>query len=242
MNINFNPIVTILTFILVVIISSCKKDKSDPTVTDVDGNIYHTIKIGKQTWMVENLNVTHYNDGTPIDEVVNNAEWAGLSKGAYCDYNNDETNAKTYGKLYNWFAVNTGKLAPKGWHVPDNDDWSELEIYLIKNGYNYDPANIVDNMIAKSLASKTGWITNTEEGTIGADLTKNNKSGFSALPGGYRHTQGFYSMKGLQATFWSSTDHHSDETSIFMMRSEYKSTGKDNDKKNPGLSVRCVKD
>ena len=104
------------------------------TVKDADGNKYNTVKIGNQVWMVENLKTTKYNDGTEILNVTSDTQWANLTTGAYCNYDNLESNAEIYGRLYNWYAVNTGKLAPAGWHVPTDDDWIILENYLIANG------------------------------------------------------------------------------------------------------------
>src|SRR5574344_1392260 len=98
--------------------ATCAVTISMPTVTDIDGNVYHTITIGTQTWMVENLKVSKYNDGTAIPNVTDATAWAALTTGAYCDYNNDVANGTKYGHLYNWYAVNTGKLAPSGWHGP----------------------------------------------------------------------------------------------------------------------------
>ncbi|MGC3978546.1 MAG: fibrobacter succinogenes major paralogous domain-containing protein [Paludibacteraceae bacterium] len=199
----------------------CEKDKDDAddndnttvingitygTMTDIDGNTYKTVKIGTQTWMAENLKTTKYNDGTAIPNVTNNDTWWSSTTGAYCWYNNDISNKATYGALYNWYAVNTGKLAPKGWHVPTDAEWTTLENYLIANGYNYD-GSLSGNKIAKALASTTsttGWSTSTEAGAIGNDLNKNNRSGFSALPGGSRYDDGFDGA-GKGGYWWSST-------------------------------------
>ena len=102
--------------------NGCKKDNNNPSdeVTDVDGNVYHTKKIGTQTWMLENLKTTHYNDGslTPITFVNENSAWVGLTTSAYCWYNNDASNKNTYGALYNWYAASNSALCPTGWHVP----------------------------------------------------------------------------------------------------------------------------
>src|ERR1035437_2232964 len=156
--------------------------------TDADGNNYTTVSIGIQIWMVENLKTTQYNDGTSIPNVSDNISWANLDTGAYSWYNNDAATYKnTYGALYNWYTVNTGKLAPTGWHVPTDAEWTTLENSLIANGYNSDGSTTGDNY-AKSLAATTDWAidTYTDAGAIGTDLIKNNSTGFSALPGGYR--------------------------------------------------------
>jgi uncharacterized protein (TIGR02145 family) len=100
-------------------------------VTDYDGNVYQIVLIGGQCWMMENLKVTHYRNGDPIPHVPNIGEWYGLSSGAYCDYNNDPGNVETYGRLYNWYAVDDSRnIAPEGWHVPTDDEWKQLEMYL----------------------------------------------------------------------------------------------------------------
>ena len=98
-------------------------------VTDIDNNSYLTISIGDQEWMVENLNVTRYNDNTEIDSVTLNQSWAESTAGAWCYYDNNPNYNYPYGKLYNWHAVKTGKLCPTGWHVPSDmglDDTDRL--------------------------------------------------------------------------------------------------------------------
>ena len=110
----------------------------DEPITDIDGNVYHTVKKGNQLWTVENLRTTSFNDGRPIQLVTDNVTWASLTTPAYCWYNNDIYNKSKYGALYNWYAVDTKKLAPKGWHVPTDVEWDILQDYLIANGYNSD--------------------------------------------------------------------------------------------------------
>ena len=96
-------------------------------MTDKDGNTYKTIKIGKQKWMAENLNVSSYRNGDPIPQVQDKDEWAKLTTGAWCYYENDVENGKIYGKLYNWYAVNEPRgLAPEGWHISNDDEWGIL--------------------------------------------------------------------------------------------------------------------
>jgi uncharacterized protein (TIGR02145 family) len=175
------------------------------TVKDADGNIYHIVTIGTQTWMVENLRTTKYNDGTAIPNVTNTTTWDSLTTPGYCWYNNDATtNMATYGALYNWYTVNTGKLAPAGWHVPTDAEWDTLQNYLIANGYNYD-GTITGDKIAKSMAAQTNWSTSNYTGSIGNNVSINNRSGFSAVPGGCRDDGGFRFV-GSNGYWWSDTE------------------------------------
>ncbi|MBN8707569.1 MAG: fibrobacter succinogenes major paralogous domain-containing protein [Bacteroidetes bacterium] len=157
------------------------------TVTDFDGNIYHTVQIGNQLRTVENLRTTKYNDGTDITKITtDNTGWTTTTSGAYCAYNNDEINVNSYGYLYNWHAVNTGKLAPAGWRVPTDDDWTILE-------------NEVGGSATAGIKLKAtlGW----NGGGNGTD-----DYGFSALPGGYRnYNDGLFRYHGYNGCWWSST-------------------------------------
>jgi len=181
---------------------------SPPILTDTDGNVYHAIKIGSQVWTVENLRTTKYNDGTNISHLTVSVDWEACSTGtgAYCYYGNDSAaNAVKYGALYNWFTVNTDKLAPTGWHVPTDAEWTELENYLIANGYNWD-GTTSSNKIAKSMAAKTDWISSVTEGMPGNDMSSNNSSGFSALPGGSRGHDGHFSFISYRGYWWSASE------------------------------------
>ena len=101
------------------------------TVTDTDGNVYKTVKIGNQLWMAESLKVSHYRNGDTIPHVTDGSTWVTLTTDGYCDYDNNETLVATYGRLYNWYAVIDPRgLAPSGWHVPTDAEWKELEMYL----------------------------------------------------------------------------------------------------------------
>jgi uncharacterized protein (TIGR02145 family) len=161
-------------------------------MTDIDGNVYQTIKIGDQVWMAENLKVTRYRNGDPIRNWTDKDIWAGLTTGAYCNYNNDENNATTYGRLYNWYAIGIydekRKIAPVGWHVPSDDEWQILINYL--------GGDAVAGTKMKE-AGTAHW-NSPNAGTT-------NESGFSALPGGCRDYNGNYLYLGLDAAFWSST-------------------------------------
>jgi len=210
-------------------------------VTDIDGNVYKTVKIGTQTWMVENLKTTKFNDGTKIPNITDNELWSRLNTPAYCFYNNDVTLRTKYGALYNWYSVNTGKLAPKGWHVPSDYDWTMLENYLIANGSNYD-GTTSGNEIAKSMAAATGWIANRSTGTIGKDLTKNNTSGFTGRPGGSRYDFGAFYDIGGYGDWWTSTKY--DEYTAFYRTLHYNSSCimREIGGNKYGRSVRCVRD
>jgi len=189
-------------------------------VVDIDGNRYKTVKIGNQIWMAENLRVLRYNDGTPI-EMEGELDWVRLGGeriGARCHYENKPENGERYGALYNWFAVNTGKLAPKGWHVPTDQEWQALS-----------DACGGDKLAGASLKTDKDW-------------NGNNKSGFSALPAGYRYHDGGFRSVGSYVIFWSSTDGGAGLAWGRPLGSGYDFMTPYNAFKKYGCSVRCVKD
>lgn len=232
-----------------VVFSSCST-KTDPTtstpqvsttVSDFDGNIYHTVTIGTQVWMVENLKTTHYKDGTAIPNITatissNISNWKTLKSAAYCWYGNDISNKNLYGGLYNWYAVNTGKLAPSGWHVPTQDDWGTLQSY-ISGHYGHSISS------ASALAATTNWNTNEGVNTIGYNLSTNNYSGFSGLPAGYLYDyDGTFDGVGDYAYWWSSTENTS-STGISVSISNFMNfMNRGGGEKSYGYSVRCVRD
>ena len=220
---------------LVLFSYGCKNDMS--MVTDVDGNSYHTVKIGTQTWMVENLKTTKFNDGTPIPSIRDSASWkASLSPG-YCFYKNDSAkNKSTYGALYNWYAVNTGKLAPKGWHIPTDAEWTVLINYV---GSKYDTSCSA----AKALANNATWALDASGCSVGNDLSKNNGSGFTAIPGGIRNVSPTtYASLDSCGSWWSSTQVVPGWAWRMSLFNNYGDVGRGNDFVQTGLSVRCVKD
>jgi uncharacterized protein (TIGR02145 family) len=221
-----------------------------PTVIDIDGNIYKTITIGTQVWMKENLKTTKYNDGTEIPNITDNSAWEGLTTGAYSDYNNTPSNSTTYGRLYNWYAIdnnastrlasNGGKnVCPIAWHVPSDAEWTTLTTYLTNNGYGYGGSG---DDIAKSMVATSGWSASGTLGDVGNDQASNNNSGFTALPSGYRNGGGLFDYIGNLCGWWSSTQ---GSTSIaYLLYLSYDSTfvvrgGSD---KVGGFSVRCLQD
>jgi uncharacterized protein (TIGR02145 family) len=231
---------------------SCKEDTvSDPlnTVSDVDGNVYKTVTIGTQVWMAENLKTTKYNDGTTIPLVTDSIAWLSLTTPGYCWYRNHLDNKSTYGVLYNWYTVNTNKLCPTGWHVPSEDEWSTLELYLQNNGYNYDGTIDTDtyretnNKTAKSLASLTNWSFSSVEGSVGDTnySAYRNKSGFAALPGGYIGNGTFYGL-GYYGNWWTATELNNDIAFHRGVYFNYNGLDGSPAYKQNGFSVRCVKD
>jgi uncharacterized protein (TIGR02145 family) len=152
------------------------------TVTDIDENVYPTVKIGTQIWTAENLATTRYNDGEMIHLVTDSILWKTLTTPAYRWYKNDEATYKAaYGSFYNGYAVKTEKLCPAGWHVPTNAELTILTEYLKNNGYGYGGSG---GYISKSLASTSGWRTYHENGpwVVGNYQTINNSSGFTGIP------------------------------------------------------------
>lgn len=197
------------------------------TVTDIDGNVYNTVIIFDQIWMVENLKVTHYRNGDSIPNITIQSAWADLTTGAYCDYDNDTNVAATYGKLYNWYAVNDSrKIAPIGWHVPTDAELSHLEGNV--GGY----SKALNNL--KESGSSHWPSTNTAT----------NESGFTALPGGLRSGSYYESFYGLcvQADFWSSTSNNNNAWSREMDSYLHFVRRWDYFIKSTGMSVRCIKD
>jgi uncharacterized protein (TIGR02145 family) len=208
-------------------------------VIDIDGNGYHIVTIGTQTWMVENLKTTRYRNGDPIPNVTDDTKWGNLSTGAYCNYDYKPDNSAIYGKLYNWHAVNDSRnIAPTGWHVPTNAEWTTLEKYVAAN-----PG--ISGSVAKALASTINWDSSANEGAIGNDLTKNNSTGFTALPGGYRYFSGYFDSIGMRGYWWSSNEYGSYSAcyrSLFCNKSNLNSELCFENYKGGGFSVRCLKD
>ena len=192
------------------------------TATDIDGNIYHTVTIGTQVWMVENLKTTRYNNGTVIPLVKDSAAWAALTIPGYCWYNDSATYGNTYGALYNFYAVNTGKLAPTGWHVPTDSEWSVLTTYLGGDSVAGGPLKE---------AGTVHWASPNTGAT--------NSTGFTALPGGYRMNDGAFVYIGLNGYWWSST--YDGPGALFYREMSYDTTGVHRSFADVSFSVRCIK-
>jgi uncharacterized protein (TIGR02145 family) len=208
----------LLTFV------GCEKD-DDTVATDSDGNIYQSVVIGTQEWMVENLRTTKYSDGTSIPNITGDTEWEELETGAWCHYDNNSDYESTYGKLYNWYAVETGKLCPTGWHVPTDAEWAVLEDYLTANGH--------DGTEGEALKSASDWVED-ENGT--------DDYGWNGLPSGGRATSGSFGRVGIWGFWWSSSDINLDSTRVHWLGVDRPSLGRSDYSKGNGYSVRCLRD
>jgi len=196
------------------------------TVTDIEGNVYNTVTIGTQVWMKENLRTTKYNDGTEIPLVADVTAWNNLTTPGYCWYNNDEeTNKNIYGTMYNWLAVNTGKLCPTGWHVPSDAEWTTLINYL------------GGEILAGGKLKESGTSHWQSPNTGATDET-----GFTALPGGRRNPNGSFYGIGTIGSWWSATDGSTTNAWICYLNYNITRVGRFNDPKASGFSVRCIKD
>jgi uncharacterized protein (TIGR02145 family) len=210
--------------IVVLLCYSCKKD-DDKVIKDNDGNIYTAVTIGSQVWMLENLKTTHYNDGTSIPLVTDSLVWLNLSAPGYCWYNNDQVvYGSAYGALYNWHAVNTGKLCPKGWHVPTDEEWSILTDYAGSE-------SVAGDKLKE--AGPAHW------GTINEDAT--NETGFTALPAGSRNGFQFYAA-GDYASWWSATTTDNITAWCRVLYLGLSQAYREYNLKVFGHSVRCLKD
>lgn len=232
-----------ITIILVSTLFLCSAINAQKTgtVTDIDGNVYQTVKIGEQWWMAENLKVTRYRNSDSIPNVTGDSDWSDLTTGAwanpYLRYNN------TYGKLYNWYAVSDERgICPPGWHVPSDEDWMQLEMHL---------------GMTEQEAGRISWPRGTDEGGklkstrtepeqhprwFSPNTGATNESGFSGLPGGLRGWDGDFYAIGSRGYWWSSTE--VDLTTAFLRLLVYDSSNifKNYYDKRLGFSVRCVSD
>ena len=259
---------TIISLFALVFLYSCTPQDAPNTFTDNrDGKVYKTVTIGEQVWMAENLAYLP----SVVGPATGSEDAGNETVAFYYVYGYDGTdvaaakataNYQTYGVLYNWKAAMNGAassdsnpsgvqgVCPEGWHLPSDAEWTQLETYLANNGYNYDGStggDFIRAKIAISLASANGWNSSTNPGAIGNTNTAydayRNKSGFSALPGGYRTYSGPFNNVGIFGNWWSSTQ---SDTSIAWSRllyynSDYVSRYHYLNKGN-GFSVRCLRD
>jgi uncharacterized protein (TIGR02145 family) len=222
---------------LVLSFIGCITKQTAETVKDIDGNIYNTVTIGNQVWMQENLKTTRYNDGTPIPNVTDITEWRHCDSPAFVWYDNDISYKEQYGALYNWHAVGDRPgLCPEGWHVPSDEEWKQLEMYL---------------GMTKEQADGTVWRGTNEGGKMKEAGTEHwtnpnkgatNESGLTIIGSGRRFTNGLFGTINEGCTLWSST-----ESSLSSATYRHFATGNSGIGRNPagekkfGFTVRCVK-
>ncbi len=247
---NKSFLVLLLSTTLFFTITGCiKKDDNNnnngtetSTVTDIDGNVYQTVKIGFQWWMAENLKTTKYNDGSNIIYPGQDTDaWYNNTTGAYAWYNDDTSNKDKYGALYNWFAVNTGKLCPAGWSVPTHSNWFNLTMHADTIG---------EGTVAGKLKS-----CRQENSPQGGDCATNEHPrwdendlhygtdlfGFKALPGGVRGYEGTYGNIGYRGQWWTSSTQDAGAPYSRYMEADSPSVTTHSPFKQVGLSVRCIK-
>jgi uncharacterized protein (TIGR02145 family) len=213
--------------IVVLLIIGCSKGEdtpeTPPTITDIDGNVYNAVVIGSQTWMKTNLNVSKYQNGTPIPQVTDPAKWATLTTGAWCYYDNDPSNGAIYGKLYNWYAVHDSRgLSPTGYQIPTDEQWTTLTSFI--------------GLAAGGKMKETdtsNWTSPNSEAT--------NSTGFTGLPGGICISNGDFHFIGDYGYWWSATI--IDATTAWNRSLGYNSVTacRSYDDKNYGFAVRCIK-
>jgi len=236
-------------FLMILTLNACDKAVDDPnlngksgitfnssltygTMIDQDGNTYKTIQIGNQTWMAENLRTTKYNDGSAIANVTDIESWKTLTTGAYANVNNTSKadSILLFGRLYNWYALNTGKLAPVGWHVATYTEWNTLIAYL--GGENLAGGKI------KELGT-THWKADNKGAT--------NESGFTAIPAGYCSYIDWTGQKNFESTgtgayFWNKDNAGSQSASSVYLYYNTEKMMRSTSYKTTGMSIRCIKD
>jgi len=222
-----------------------------PNVTDIDGNVYQSVTNCGLTFTKQNLNVSKYSDGTPIPQVTDPTQWANLTTGAWCYYNNDPANEAVYGKLYNWYAVAgiydaasaanpalRKKLAPAGWHVPTDSEWSNLINCLDPNtdgGNNFNIAGGKMKSIGTIQAGNGLWQDPNTDAT--------NESGFTGLPAGCRIFDfGTFDYFGYGGYWWSSSETSTTPAWIRCLIYNIGYALRDSSINRMGFSVRCLRD
>ncbi|MGE5406740.1 MAG: FISUMP domain-containing protein [Methanosarcina sp.] len=214
-------------------------------LTDIEGNIYHTVPLGNQVWTSENLRVTKYNDGSSIAMVTDNTLWSSTGTAAYSWYNNDMANKNLYGGYYNWYVVDKSyngnkNVCPAGWHIPTKSEWLTFFNFLSQNGYGFEGRT---EYIAKSIASTSGWESVPGESLVGRDQQLNNTSGFNGMPAGTRSYNGAFNVLSRWAGWWAQPDNYSLGYSPWynvITQADYKPTTISLGN-TYGASIRCIK-
>lgn len=228
-----NKVNIILSSILITIMifTSCGDVMFNETTKSNETISSNMVTIGKQVWMTKNLNVDKFRNGDTIPEVKTDEEWKKAGENgepAWCFYYNYPEDGDRYGKLYNWHAVNDPRgLAPEGWKIPSDEDWSRLVDFL--GG---------DNVAGIKMKSSDYWAENNSE-----LRNNNNNNAFLGLPGGYRELNGRFHSDGLYGFWWSSKEGNSDSVWCRYLSYEDNSVGRSIvNSMGEGFSVRCLKE
>jgi uncharacterized protein (TIGR02145 family) len=243
-HLNFMAVLCMLTLSMT-LFTGCTKEEETPyviergSVTDVDGNVYGTVKIGNQWWMAENLRVTAFNDGTPISYIPvisgEDSIWANVDSAAYCFINDS-----LFGYLYNAHTFNNGKnVAPAGWHVPTDDEWRELERTLGMSADETRQTGWRGVSEANALVAQynVGWPANDQ--TVG--LYGSDYYGFNALPSNVRGHDGRTNIQNNSAFWWC----NSASEGQYYYRSidtYHRRIFRQVNYPTYGMSIRCIKD
>lgn len=227
-------LITYIEFIVAIMLMSCtsggnmQNDSSNETKLSTVTTLPKEVIIGKQVWMTVNLSVDKFRNGEVIPEAKTAGEWKAYrdaGEAAWCYYDNDKINGEKYGKLYNWYAVNDPRgLAPKGWHIPSDEEWTLLTDYL--GG---------EEKAGAKLKSKNGWFD---------DGNGTNSSGFSGLPAGNRDDNGEFNAISEYSWWWSSTEYSNNSNKAWERMIDYNDgyVVRFDFYKGLGLSVRCLRD
>jgi uncharacterized protein (TIGR02145 family) len=218
-------VVLVLVFAgITAFLTGCSKEE-DNLVIDIDGNVYHTVTIGSQEWMSENLKVTRYRNGDSISNITDDQDWDKLSTGAWCEINNEVTNAGKFGHLYNWYAVEDIRgLCPEGWHVPSDGEWSVLVDFLGGEQEAGGKLKSTDTLLWRSPNAGA------------CDLV-----GFSGLPGGSRWQEGQFLYFGYYGLWWTATEDTGEFAFYRYLAFDNPGCFSNQYRKNNGCSVRCIK-
>lgn len=225
--------------------TACNEKVTDPVVpktdsiTDIDGNVYKTVKIGSKWWMAENLKVTRFNNGdsiTFVPQSMPDSEWSNLKKGAFCIFD------EKFGFLYNYYTISDSrKIAPSGWHIPDDNEWKELESALGMSSGDIEKLNWRGNDQGNKLKIVGGdaskWINSSDVYTIYG----NNESGFTAFGGSCRIFNGQWGDL-FHTAFWWTSSVNGDEVWYRGLDYNKPNVFRYYGSKNYGFSIRCVKD
>jgi uncharacterized protein (TIGR02145 family) len=235
--------ISLIFSLFLLVVNGCKKKTIEleipqiDSIYDVDSNVYKTMKIGNQWWMIENLKVKKFRNGVPINSAQSSNSWKNKTS-SYCLY---DANSNAPGLLYNWYAVvDSNEIAPEGWHIPTDDDWKVLEKYLGMTQLQTDSISWRGKDQGDQLKIKglKGWKRYE-------DVWPTNKSGFTALAGGCRLQDGVWADPGLSATgFWWTATENSISGTAWYRHLDYKKENifRHSISKNYGMSIRCVKD